>query len=404
MTYEKKKKEIQSQFSKFCLKACESMRKTMATIASIFAFIVTCHSFSTSARPKTSIPLITPSTIETSQSSSQLQFDIGCVANPVVLPPCNLSDKNGEWQCYYYGNAGFWNGNRKCFLPTGSSGLAISVDGGITWSKVKGKNTDESMLSSSDDGSGEWDEVQTGVGDVIRIDKDELYMYYFGSSAEELSFGPGTIAGFRMRIGRAKSFDNGRTWTKGDGYLFDYDESEGLFASWPRIVMHHDDDKKTWSMYYHSFDGKKWRVYRAESIDKGDTQHQAGLILEGGKSEDDFDFSGIGTRSIVKWKDGYLMIYEGVCKDSKHRFGAAFSKDGKDKWVKMNNGKPILEPGKGPLGEWTKQVIGMPFVVNISDRSLKLFYCGKESTDSKMTVGVIKSKSGEIGPECWTAL
>ena len=70
----------------------------------------------------------------------------------------------------------------------------------------------------------------------------------------------------------------------------------------------------------------------------------------------------------------------------------------------MNNGKLILEPGKGPLGEQTKQVIGMPFDVNISDGSLKLFYCGKESTDSKMTVSVIESKSGEIGPECLTAL
>ena len=70
----------------------------------------------------------------------------------------------------------------------------------------------------------------------------------------------------------------------------------------------------------------------------------------------------------------------------------------------MNNGKPILEPGKGPLGEWTKQVIGTPFVVNMPDGSLRLFHCGKESTDSKMAIGVIESKSGEIGPECWTAL
>ena len=111
------------------------------------------------------------------------------------------------------------------------------------------------------------------MGDVIRINKDELHMYYFGGSTEELSFGLGTIAGFRIRISRAKSFNNGRAQTKGDNYLFDYDKSERLFTSQPRIVMHHNDNKKTQSMYYHSFDSKKWRVYRAKSIDKGDIWH-----------------------------------------------------------------------------------------------------------------------------------
>lgn len=381
------------------------MVKNLNQIISVVTTTLIASSQSFSIKiPQRTIPIITPSTDSESSSGPQLQFDIGCVANPVVLPPFDLSDENGEWQCYYYGNAGSWNGGRKCFLPTGSSGLATSTDG-ITFSKVTGVYPDGSMLSPSHDGSGEWDEIQTGVGDVVRIDKDELHMYYFGGSAEELTFGPGTIAGFRMRIGRAKSFDNGRTWTKDDSYLLDYDESEGFFASWPRIVIHDDDDnQQPWSMYYHSFDGNKWRVFRAESFDKGDTWNRTGLILEGGKSEDDFDFSGIGTRSVIKWKTGYLMIYEGVDKNSKHRLGAAFSKDGKKNWMKLNDGKPILEPGGGPLGEWTKQVIGTPFVVNMPDGSLRLFHCAKESGDSKMAIGVVESKSGEIGPDCWTAL
>lgn len=362
-----------------------------------------CQSFSI-ASPKTSTPILTPSSSSSDdqqQQGTQLQFDVGCVANPVILPP-HPSDENGEWQCYYYGNAGSWNGDRKCFLPTGSSGLAISKDDGISWTKVVGQEEDGSILSPSANGSGKWDEVQTGVGDVVRINKDELHMYYFGGSDEALSFGPGSIEGFRMRIGRAKSFDNGRSWTKDDGYVLDYDESEGVFASWPRIIAS-DDDDQPWAMYYHSFDGQKWRVYRAESNDKGDTWERTGLILEGGESEDDFDFSGIGTRSVVKWRDGFLMIYEGVDKASKHRLGAAFSKDGKV-WSKMNDGKPILEPFKGPMGEWTKQVIGTPFVVNMPDGSLRLFHCAKDGPDGKMAIGVVVSESGDIGPECWTAL
>lgn len=368
-----------------------------------------CNSFTMNIpnSKKTSSPIITSSGVTADSPSStinQLQFDVGCVANPVIVPPFELNSDtdDGEWQCYYYGNAGFWNGGRKCFLPTGSSELAVSNNGCVTWTKIAGKNSDGSVLGPSNDGDAKWDEVQTGVGDVIRVGKDELHMYYFGASTEELSFGPGSMEGFRMRIGRAKSFDNGRTWTKDATYLLDYDESEGFFASWPRIVVP-DDESKPWSMYYHSFTGQKWRVYRAESHDRGDSWLRTGLILEGGKSEDDFDYRGIGTRSVIKWKDGYLMVYEGVDKENVHRLGAAFSKDGK-KWSKLQEGRPILEPGKSPLGSWTKQVIGTPFLVKMPDGCLRLFHCGKSGSDSKMAIGVVESKSGEVGPECWTAL
>ena len=377
---------------------------TLCFLTIMNTLLTCCESFSVSSSPTSSTTKNSPIlTISDENSSDEPKFDIGCVANPVILPPnLDCPHNNGEWQCYYYGNAGSWNGGRKCFLPTGSSGLATSQDG-LVWTKVIGQNhEDGSILSPSDDGSGKWDEVQTGVGDVVRINDEtnELHMYYFGGSDEELSFGPGSIAGFRMRIGRAKSNDNGRTWVKDDGYLLDYDEGEGLFASWPRIVKF--DDGKPWIMYYHCLDGKKWRVYHAESTDNGDTWDRKGLVLEGGTQEEDFDFAGIGTRSVVKWKNGLLMIYEGVDKASIHRLGAAFSEDGKS-WSKLNDGKPILEPFKGPMGEWTKQVIGTPFAVNMPDGSLRVYHCAKDGPQGQMKIGVVVSESGEIEPECWTA-
>mmetsp|Transcript_27182 Transcript_27182/g.31644 ORF Transcript_27182/g.31644 Transcript_27182/m.31644 type:complete len:382 (+) Transcript_27182:97-1242(+) len=367
------------------------------SLALITAETSLCHSFSVSS-VKTNVPILT---VSDESSEKEPNFDIGCVANPVVLPP-HKDCPDGEWQCYYYGNAGSWNGGRNCFLPTGSSGLAVSKDG-LSWTKVIGKESDGSILTPSSVGSGEWDSVHTGVGDVIRIDKDELHMYYFGSSEEEIKMDYGNSVGLRMRIGRAKSFDNGRTWTKDSGYVLDYDETEGFFASWPRIVTF-DDDDQAWQMYYHSFDGKKWRVYYAESSDKGDTWARKGLVIEGGESDDDFDNCGIGTRSVVKWRDGLLMIYEGVdgVFTSTHRLGAAFSKDGEN-WAKLNEGKPILEPGKGPMGGWTKQVIGTPFVLNMPDGSLRLYHCAKSGPDSKMGIGAVVSESGDIEPECWTA-
>lgn len=162
------------------------------------------------------------------------RFDAACVANPVVLPPSNDGEK---WQMYYYGNAGSWNRDITSFLPTGWCGLAESDDG-ICWTKIDGSdNANGAILGPSDDPN-EWDAVQIGVGDVIRVPSDDnknggeelLHMYYFGGSSEPV--GLGTMAGmelvgFRMRIGRAKSSDNGRTWTK-MGVCLDFDESEGI--------------------------------------------------------------------------------------------------------------------------------------------------------------------------------
>jgi len=276
--------------------------------------------------------------------------------------------------------------------------LAESEDG-ITWTKVAGVEEEEAILVPG--GEGAWDAVQTGVSDVIRIDDDVLHMYYFGGSEEEISMGPGSIAGFRMRIGRAKSTDGGRQWAKEEDFIFDYDASEGFFASWPRIVP---SDTGPWKMFYHAFNGKVWRVFGAESTDRGDSWKRTGLVIEGTDKEDAFDSQGIGTRAVVPWKDGLLMIYEGVDKSGTHSLGAAYCDQNTTTWHKLNNGNPILEPGKGALGEWTTQVIGTPYLVLMDDGSLRLYHCGKNGPDSKMSIGLIVSKSGDIAPECWQAL
>jgi len=380
-----------------------------------------CHGFSTIETAgsgdignlKKSLPVLTAS-----EEGGVVGFDSGCVANPVILPPVSSSlEEENTWLCFFYGNAGSWNGGNKCFLPTGSSGLATSEDG-LSWTKIVGDEQDGAILTPSPLQISSWDSVQTGVGDVVRVGAKELHMYYFGGDDEELALGPGSgIVGFRMRIGRAKSFDNGRTWTKDGRVSLDYNESEGLFASWPRIITPLDDSNdnenvdEPWKMFYHSFNGEKWRVFGAESRDKGDTWFRTGLVLEGGDQSSSFDFNGIGTRSVTRWRDGLLMIYEGVDQSSTHRLGAAYcdlkqkagNNSNSNQWVKLNDGLPILEPGKGPLGEWTKQVIGTPFTVHMPDGSLRLYHCAKDGPDGKMAIGVVVSESGDIGPDCWKA-
>ena len=51
-------------------------------------------------------------------------------------------------------------------------------------------------------------------------------------------------------------------WFVADGQppapVLDYDASEGLFASWPRLLPP-ELTGGPWRMLYHAFDGKSWR-------------------------------------------------------------------------------------------------------------------------------------------------
>lgn len=335
----------------------------------------------------------------------KVRFDVGCVANPVVLPP---DEHRAEWQCYYYGNDGSWSGGRPCFLPTGSIGLAVSKDGLTDWTKVVGSEAGGAVLAPSEE-HGAWDSVHTGLGDVVRVGgpSNELHMYYFGADDEKIAMGPSSsVVGLRMRVGRAISTDDGRTWTKDDAPVLDHDESEGLFASWPRIVVD-DADENKWSMFYHSYDGERWRVFGAESDHRGDTWRRTGLVLEGDhEDENAFDHLGVGTRSVVRRRDGgLLMVYEGVDKHGKHRLGAAALDGDGGAWTKLYGSEPILDPGRGPLGDWTEQVIGTPCLVNAPDGGMRLYHCGKrKGSEEKMAIGVLVSESGDVGTDNWRAV
>lgn len=327
---------------------------------------------------------------------------------------------------YYYGNAGSWNRGLNDFLPTGWCGLAESDDG-IHWTKVDGSSCDNGAILGPSDDLDEWDSVQIGVGDVIRVppgdnvEEEELHMYYFGGSSEPIGLGNvGSnmeLVGFRMRIGRAKSVDGGRTWVK-MGACLDIDDSEGIFASWPRIILP-SKEGNPYRMIYHAYNGKKWRVFGAESFDQGSTWKRTGLVLEGNNDdEDSFDYSGIGTRTMAPWRDGLLMIYEGVGKSGKHRLGAAFcdDPDGNAPWEKLRVegccsdseqhqqlGGPILEPGVGAMGSWTETVVGTPYLVNMPGGGFRLYFVGKGG-DKGHSIGVLYSETGDISPDSWQSL
>jgi len=333
------------------------------------------------------------------------QFDTACVVNPVVIPPSEAYDK---WQLYYYGNFGQgWNDGSQGFVPTGWCGLAESDDG-INWKKVAGPLERGAIFAPSDDPN-EWDSVHVGVNDIVRRSPQELHMYYFGGSSEKVEE-LGGFTGVHMRIGRAKSLDNGRTWER-MGMVLDYDKSEGLFASWPRIIKSSTEPSgKTWQMVYHAFDGSKWRVFGATSTDQGATWTRKGLLLEGEDNADSFDVNGIGTRAVAApWKGGALMVFEGVNKNGTHQLGAAYCSDvdGNGPWEKMDDlagcsepGGPIASPGVGSMKSWTTTVVGTPYLVPMPDGSLRLYHCGR-SDGKGHSIGLQISDSGGVSPECW---
>ena len=191
--------------------------------------------------------------------------------------------------------------------------------------------------------------------------------------------------------------------------MLDIDESEGFFASWPRVIAGDDDGE--WRMIYHAFDGSAWRPYTATRRDRGCSWCRAGSAVREPGDEDAFDAKGIGTRAVAPWRGGHLMVFEGVDTNSTHHLGVAESTDGGASWRKLealpgcsSPGGPVLSPG-GAGGAWTAQVVGTPYLVALPDSDeLRLFHCAKAGPDANMSIGVLVSRSGDVAPSAWQSL
>ncbi|KAL3902478.1 MAG: hypothetical protein SGPRY_012054, partial [Prymnesium sp.] len=300
------------------------------------------------------------------------------------------------WRCFYYGNDGTWADEQvKPFIPTGSCGMATSVDG-ISWDPVAhstfGPNPEK----------GAWDSLHVGVGDVMWEEGEEgqtgkLVMYYFGADAQHIEGGP-PVQGLRMRIGRAVSSDGGLSWEREGAPVLEEAAEEGLFASWPRVLS----PKETggpWRMLYHAFDGSKWRAFSARSED-GKRWDREGSILGPGPAGS-FDERGVGTRCVAPWRGKLLMVYEGVeAASGMHQLGCALSEDGGASWSKMDGINPILSPG-GAGGRWTSLVVGTPYLVPLEGGGLRLYFCAKEAEPDEMCIGALESVSGELSSDAW---
>ena len=344
-----------------------------------------------SDEPSSLAPVLSPS------ADRPERWDSACVANPVVLKPGPGEDR---WKMWYYGNNGNWSDGTVGFLPTGTSGLAESADG-VRWTKIDGLRADGSVFGPAENDVDAWDGLHTGVGDVIREDDGSLLMFYFGGGGKAAN----GYRGLAMQIGRARSVDGGRSWTRcgsgadGAGPVLEARAEEGLFASWPRILRYDDE----WVMLYHAFNGTHWRAFSATSTDAGLSWADRRLALDAGPAGA-FDETGVGTRSVIKRGDDVLMVYEGVdgggTFSGTHRLGAATSSDGGRTWARVGDGQAIVAPGIAPLGAWTAQVVGTPYLV-ADGETLRLYHCAKQNSETNMSIGLLVSESGDVSPGAW---
>jgi hypothetical protein len=351
-------------------------------------------------------------------------WDERCAAMPIVLPP---STERKRWQCFYYGRpADRWNADLPAFLPTGVSGLAESDDG-LNWSRVNGPLEEGAVFRPSENPDA-FDYVHVGMTDVFALPDGAYAALYLGGSAEEISLGmgPGPIKGFKMRPGAATS-RNGLEWARAAANPLLDVGADGAwdcnFCSWPRALpLDPSKPDGGWLMTYHALmppgqsDGAdggasppRWAV-GAAICESGSplgpyTKIDGNPVLSPG-ANGAFDEAGIGTRHVVHSPggDGFVMVYEGVGGDGRHRLGLATSADGMV-WAKVDGlgpdpGGPIFEGAPAESDAWDNGNVGTPWLVRLSGGGWRLYYVGTSSKGRTVSIGAAESQ--ELLSSTWT--
>ncbi|MCO5593220.1 hypothetical protein L7F22_047227 [Adiantum nelumboides] len=340
-------------------------------------------------------------------------WDSKAFAGAVVLPAEPLSSTNSSaWRMYYYGRGSdLWNMGVTPFnasLPTGRIGLALSNDGGLSFTRFKGPLPQGALLDPSDDPS-TFDCVHIAVGDVaFNAFLNQWFLYYFGGGLDELPLvgSPDRqCKGVRLQPGLAVSDDGicflhrqGPILTVGDVGCWDQNG-----VSWPRVLQpaSMDSDEK-WIMSYHTRESGGLNNFGFFSAgiavsDDGKVWEKKGKVLSCGEPGT-WDEGGVSVRHIVRYNGRFLMFYEGSNYKFEFAIGLAVSDDSlvwmKDTECGPEPGGPILQARKGE-SVWDNLVVGTPYVVVLQDGSLRMYYLGvgkkEEDPSTKQGIGIATS-------------
>lgn len=329
-------------------------------------------------------------------------------------------------------------------LSTGRVGRAKSRNGLIWEREDEGSvDADREGVSLGLNTESWWgfDTAHLGLGQVlmpmatpsVRAEGGVYIMYYHGGNFDETRIADyldeekaanvpegATIAGMKMKIGAAVSQD-GTTWGRIEGedpsgacvVPFDRDDPnvdasldfpEELYCGWPEVVVNPPGegesnpppkDRDNFFMYYSTMlkDTKEKAIGFATS-ENGFKWTKKGICLS--PTDETLDSMGCARCHVVKkahlnedqqWeedKTGWIMYYEGVGLDGRHRVLAAESDDLLT-WRKLGLVKDV-----GEDGSWDEKGVGSPHVIRLDDGSMRMYYTG-ESMDGSTAIGVAKS-------------
>lgn len=104
-----------------------------------------------------------------------------------------------------------------------------------------------------------------------------------------------------------------------------------------------------------------------------------------------------GAFELTKRADGVEPV---LARGRKNVSTQATSLDGGRTWARFGDGSAIVEPGVAPLGTWTDQVIGTPYIVAYGG-ALRLYHCAKQNPETNMSIGLLVSESRDFTADAW---
>ncbi len=221
---------------------------------------------------------------------------------------------------------------------------------------------------------GTWDSYSIHAPSVLKI-KEEYVMWYDGTAS------PDPYAGWS--IGLARSGD-GRDWSKEPANPV---LTPGAPGEWDSVSVHDPrvlHDNKEYRMWYSGFDGSKWRIGLAVSLDGVHWDKSERNPIMDASGPGSWDEAGVAYSSVAFIKDVFYMWYQGLDTKGVWRIGRAVSRDGVT-WIK-DEGGPVLYPEeKG----WDGDKVLAPSVF-FSGGSYHMFYTGAP----KWAIGYAVSEDG----------
>lgn len=320
------------------------------------------------------------------------EWDSGSRSLPFVM-----RDADGTYRMYYSAGPRAEMGE-SAWYPW-NIGLATSKDG-VAWSYRTDAREPvlystpfrEGDILNPDEIAARFDSVSATAACVIK-DGSVYKMWYTGWAGEQESDRDGITTKLNYRIGYATSPD-GVNWTKlpgkaGAGSVVGLGrpgEPDAKGASQPWVIpiasLPEKNARKTgWVMWYEGFDGRTWRICRAESADGVNWKKRGVVLAPGGRGSPDQ----LGTRGpvVIKRKDRFELWYcgEGVS-EPRYRILRAVSKDGVT-WTKLL-GELELHAGS-PLGPCERIVVRS--VIAEPDGSCRVFFARETLTTRAVALG-----------------